>query len=713
MNTPNSVGEGQKKSKWIRKWEITLAILAMMDLCSCLLPMAGITLPEIYSPPMLRLKTESKGLSLHSSSRIVLPQDNQTNLNTYGIASTTMSQFSSRFWFTEAKSETFAQENSNVEEEQSYLFGYYKSFMRFASPSTSEINPSSPSSSSSSTPRNFQEITSKIFVLALCIHAVYTSWSKTLAQQIATSFHKQTPTIGSGYWRQNTKLCIVFLVTLCLHLAIVPLIKTSSLPYIEYEKVKSGWESFCHIFPYPFSKTVAKATITKARFVSLGEAVLLKFNVWFKSSALLHLKKKWNAFLVQRSKKIAAFAVQNPLEFHFRYKQVMVYLRWTRLLFPLIGLCNKLKGHLSDLIKKWKQCKRAKRAKDLWKSVLKSLTAEQRFEMAVIRIQSNFRATQERKAVELLRDMKKKEEQDIELKIRNVLCAQANLVKKRMATSRLQNTIEGRKRVVSKEDRASFIIMKEELRGRSLADRTLLLKPNTTFSVIWKTITVTCISIEVFLLVYSYFYLGKNNSSLDQVIERLLLPSSPCEVPTSTFDSYVQWAQNLIVHGGESVSRLFPGIISVAVSPKPICQYNSLSSKMISTFVKYFAKTVFLTMRVVSFLDVFITFFTGEIAESNGALIPKPFITRWLLPGIALQLLVNPSMKEVYSYTKRFIKFCNDTGPSRVFHAALALYPIVHIVFFKILDCLAHFVRQQNLPIRRSSFAFRRSQLTL
>jgi len=80
---------------------------------------------------------------------------------------------------------------------------------------------------------------------------------------------------------------------------------------------------------------------------------------------------------------------------------------------------------------------------------------------------------------------------------------------------------------------------------------------------------------------------------------------------------------------------------------------------------------------MITFLDVPVTFFTGEINEKNGLLIPKPFFSRWILPGLLLQLLVNPKMKEVSSITVYFIKLTHQFGPDKVLRWNIILLPFL------------------------------------
>jgi hypothetical protein len=67
--------------------------------------------------------------------------------------------------------------------------------------------------------------------------------------------------------------------------------------------------------------------------------------------------------------------------------------------------------------------------------------------------------------------------------------------------------------------------------------------------------------------------------------------------------------------------------------------YVSIISFAINWFLEF--------LGAVCFLDVFITFFIGRLNEDTGSLEPAPFFQRWIIPGLMLQLLVNPRMDSV------------------------------------------------------------------
>jgi hypothetical protein len=87
-------------------------------------------------------------------------------------------------------------------------------------------------------------------------------------------------------------------------------------------------------------------------------------------------------------------------------------------------------------------------------------------------------------------------------------------------------------------------------------------------------------------------------------------------------------------------------------------------------------------VSIVCFLDVFVTFFTGEIDAITGYIVPKPFFNRWIFPGLLLQLLVNPSIGPLANTVFSILKQVIDLGPVRVLRWTIAvLTPLLYAVY--------------------------------
>ena len=105
-------------------------------------------------------------------------------------------------------------------------------------------------------------------------------------------------------------------------------------------------------------------------------------------------------------------------------------------------------------------------------------------------------------------------------------------------------------------------------------------------------------------------------------------------------------------------------------------------------------------MSAVGFLDVFVTFFTGQLSPDTGLLEPKKFFQRWISPGLVLQLLVNPKMGYVSLLVVRGWNELMHHGPVRVFRWTVALfYPVSQWVVVTTRESLCKYTAEQNRTV--------------
>ena len=95
---------------------------------------------------------------------------------------------------------------------------------------------------------------------------------------------------------------------------------------------------------------------------------------------------------------------------------------------------------------------------------------------------------------------------------------------------------------------------------------------------------------------------------------------------------------------------------------------------------------------VVSFLDIFFWFFTGDLDGETGLVIPKPFFGRCILPGTLVQVLDHPTLPKVLPfYINRIVDTTISIGWSRVIRWILAIVPAFNMIVFQPLA--AYFFR--------------------
>jgi hypothetical protein len=195
----------------------------------------------------------------------------------------------------------------------------------------------------------------------------------------------------------------------------------------------------------------------------------------------------------------------------------------------------------------------------------------------------------------------------------------------------------------------------------------LLLSPRTNFAVRWKFLTIVCAVIEISQFIFAPSLAGElKKMPLEMFLDKVIINGQQ-----RGYNSIFYYNDNVII---------------------------VLSHIVISTLVA--------TINTITFLDVFITFFTGEIVRqktskttidnntvtrpsSKVLLVPKSFFTRWIIPGIGLQLIVNPTMSLFSSWVKDlFVHVIGGVGPSLCLHLLLSIMPFVIVMYDRILDVI-------------------------
>ena len=173
--------------------------------------------------------------------------------------------------------------------------------------------------------------------------------------------------------------------------------------------------------------------------------------------------------------------------------------------------------------------------------------------------------------------------------------------------------------------------------------------------------------------------------SLSQVIGRLFVDcGSTKEATRRNFkfvtDIFEEW------HAG--LSRAIPLVPFPKDSLYILCVPTSNFSKILLLLGS--AMETFID--VVSFLDIFFWFFTGDLDASTGIVIPKPFFGRCILPGTMAQVIDHPTLPNFLpSVMSNLASLASEVGWSRLILWAFALCPA--LVAEVILPFASYFFR--------------------
>lgn len=456
----------------------------------------------------------------------------------------------------------------------------------------------------------------------------------------------------------------------------------------------------------------------------------------------MHFRAQWKLGVRWIVKRTAFFAIRNPRQFSRKCRRVLKGLRWLKYLAPLIGASNKLKGNFLDLLQKFRQrhqaaqMERARRL--LWKNRLAHLPQEELEIEAAIMVQRNFRRQQADKAVRALQlvvgDRVQCAAQRMQHVFRRKLAsARAKIMSKRHELQELQK----QKKTLNTEERRRLYELQDELsvKAAQLLNKKMLLRPNTRFAVTWKVLFVVCVAFEMSQLAFAPTlkkYVDEDSGQqldIGKVLEIHLIPT-----PTSQWQAcgaklvkrgpkvaktgppVIRWLKEIRRKAQGEIQRTTQEEITQTKGDKtlPTPWYcNEPFSTAQSAYIRVlrFVISEFLVVvGIVCFLDVFVTFFTGELDPGNGSLVPKPFFSRWLLPGIILQLLVNPQMETVSKYVGYALQYANHVGPIRVYRwTAAFFYPLFSVLLHFFIHAIWRpFVKKNNQnPLLEDPFATR------
>jgi hypothetical protein len=322
------------------------------------------------------------------------------------------------------------------------------------------------------------------------------------------------------------------------------------------------------------------------------------------------------------------------------------------------------------MAKKRRQHRVSKAALKRWHDVIDALSKQSKTDHAVVQLQKAFRERRVRvtKKRQLLLSASRRW-------IRTKLEEEEGLTRAKLEQIALRDMDRKQRRQVSFEERRGFVLHKESSRRRM---KQLLLNPKSSFSVIWKYLSVTCVVLEIMTILFAPVLSGDvRKMSLDQFIVRVLLGSR-------------QQCNN------EGKKRVAPSLFIPTIGS--ISDITCSASKVKQTWfvVAHIVATMLVpTVNCICFLDVFVTFLTGELS-SNGTLVPKPFFERWILPGPVLQLLVNPTMKSTKTMLLAAFGSSMNIGPSLCMHCILACKVFAAYLYDRLFDAILDVVEKIN-----------------
>jgi IQ calmodulin-binding motif len=444
-------------------------------------------------------------------------------------------------------------------------------------------------------------------------------------------------------------------------------------------------------------------------------------------------------------RKILGKAIRNPRKFQRNSLRALRYFRYVKYLAPIIGGLNKLKGNVDDMLKKWRQRMIAMKQRRIRRILFRRMSKPIQVQEAAIIIQSAWRAHMTRQythaLVLLTQDKKAIAAQRIQAILRRKLAvARHRILVKKRELQRLERQNMRSKRMNSEDRRRLYELQGEFTKeANKIINRKLLMRPNTNFAVLWKLMFVICITVEISQKTLAPLvknkmskhskYDNREESIRDLMAEQLIpMPTAEraaCKAVTrNTLAQKLHlkkpdyYAANSTWYCHEPYSKLLDhgrDIISLALNPSPVSEWPECEDQRGNFFrrltrkcgknerkkshpwfccepfatvhatyrwiLDFFIDEFMVVVSIICFMDVFVTFFTGEIDPDTGELVPKGFVARWIIPGLLLQLLLNPAIGPVSTFVFANAKSMYFVGPVRVLRWCIAVFvPIAYMM---------------------------------
>lgn len=395
--------------------------------------------------------------------------------------------------------------------------------------------------------------------------------------------------------------------------------------------------------------------------------------------------------------------LRHPVRAARRIQRITQWLRWIKIAGPLLGTSNKLLGNTLNFLQRARQRAAAQKALQLRKRLWARMTPDELRHYAATLIQKTFRAARQRQAYRALQLLQGDRERLAAMKLQHVFRSRLVRVRTRIARKmaelerlqakyrRRQGKDEKDKSSMTEQERQRMYKLKAELtqKAQSYLNEKLLLRPNTTFAVVWRGLFVTCVILELGVLVAkTLWHKGKGRHGHNELTVQSVLPKLWYDLPECQPHEPGFWQR--ILH---RLGRPLPH--------HPVawyCTERAMACQRVGVkLVEWGIRSTIFVVQSIYFLDVFVNFFTGRFHPQTGVLEPVPAFPRWIAPGMVLQLLLNPRMDVVAGGVYRAVTSIRALGPVRVFRWTVAFFfPVFLLVRGRVSRAWSLLVTSQN-----------------
>ena len=354
--------------------------------------------------------------------------------------------------------------------------------------------------------------------------------------------------------------------------------------------------------------------------------------------------------------------ISQPRRFWKRVRAILRVIKLVRFAFPLARMSMKVGDQLYALFRTWRQShtvetereKRIRRPSLLWndlqrvESMAKGLTGlaslpSRLFDFGTTTTSSSddgsddslptpspspMNASSQRQLIE-----QRQHGRSIKRRLRKLKRELSKSISHFSAADLYDKLQTVRESVVHASSR-SLTQNKNSMISKFLSSRDLLLSPRSRFSVVWRITVTNCLLLELSRLAISWNLTKTFRMSIRQIISQLMVH---CDRPKDTQKHF-----RFVTDRVDDIHKALSNAIPLIPRPKEkwlLCVPTSFSARAF-LFFGYWLESF---IDVVSFVDIFIWFFTGSLDE-RGVIVPKGFLYRCIIPGTLTQFLDHPTL---------------------------------------------------------------------
>jgi hypothetical protein len=415
-------------------------------------------------------------------------------------------------------------------------------------------------------------------------------------------------------------------------------------------------------------------------------------------AALLHgrIQTSAKAFRLSVLRELIRRFLARPSRFYRRTRRFVRFVQWAHYGGPIVNKVKDFKLSVENLRIQYREERDARRAREVRERSRKDRNEKEICESAARVIQHAFRSHHVRIKTNALRALTGQREYFAARRLQRQFRASL-----KRARHRIKNNIDefvllqkeermrrkqGDQLELSKRKRMYELQAELTQRFQTLVNKELLLMPNTQFAVSWKILMLLVVSCDVMGLIirplmhrYGYILLEMTlPSALDKWASALRIPPRRvCRLSQGSLSA------SQCSHDKSKKQKLFVLIEGATWMPKRSCHDPEVLpwycgrrflGAMIMSISEFLIRDFVSVLGIIRCLDIFVTFFTGELDQRTGLLQPKPFLKRWIIPGLLLQSLVNPSFAAATGCVHPILSWMRQQGPFRVLRWTVALF---------------------------------------